>query len=75
MLVLPGSAPRGVPIPRLAELRLSRALSQEMLAKRAGVGRATIARIESGDVARFLTVHKLAAALELEAAELLRRDA
>ena len=74
MLIMPSGTPRGVPIPRLAQLRMRRALSQAMLAERAGVSRPTIARIEAGDSARFATIHKLAEALGVEPVDLINGD-
>jgi transcriptional regulator with XRE-family HTH domain len=41
-----------------------------MLAERSDVDRATIGRLESGALARMDTIHKLATALQVSAAEL-----
>ena len=56
---------------RLKAFRKRRALSQEELAAAAGVGRSTIARIESGaSGAHGRTLRKLAAALRVDVSEL-----
>ena len=61
------------PLPSLRRLREARLLTQQELADRSGVHRVTIASLEaSGGQARFSTVRKLAAALEVEPAELMR---
>jgi transcriptional regulator with XRE-family HTH domain len=58
--------------PRLRELRERAALSQEDLAKKAGVARATIADLEANKrPARPSTRRKLAEALGVEPAELM----
>ena len=58
--------------PRLRELRERAALSQEDLAKKAGVDRATIADLEANKrPARPITRRKLAEALGVEPAELM----
>ncbi len=51
-------------------------LTQEQLAERSGVGITTINRIETGTVKdpHFSTLRKLAAALEVDPAELVRGD-
>ena len=60
---------------RLRELRESRFLTQEELAKAAGITVITVSRIERGVAeARLRTVRKLAAALGVEPAELVVRD-
>ena len=46
-----------------------------MLADRSDVDRATIGRLESGAMARMDTIHKLAIALQVSAAELQARPA
>ncbi len=61
-------------MPLLAKLRRTREgkfLSQEDLAKKAGVSRTTVIRLESGDVsATFQTTRKLAEALGVKPEEL-----
>jgi DNA-binding MurR/RpiR family transcriptional regulator len=47
-------------------------LSQALLAERSGVSRPTINRLEQGQDARYLTIQKLAAALGVEPAALVR---
>ncbi len=63
-----------VGMPRLKNLkavRESKLLSQAMLAARSGVSRPTINRLEQERVeARYVTIHKLAAALGVEPAAL-----
>jgi len=58
---------------KLKTERRRAALTQEELANKAGVGIATIARIETGDITepRVSTLHKLAGALGLEPRDLL----
>jgi transcriptional regulator with XRE-family HTH domain len=59
-------------LPRLRAVRIERALSQAELAKRSGVSRVAITRLERGDVdARFATIRKLAEALGVEPAVLM----
>ncbi len=70
MLVMP--APPSWPLPGLLHWRLKRAYSQHLLAERAGVGRATIARLEHGAPARIGTVRRLAEALGIEPEVLLK---
>lgn len=60
--------PQTIPLRAWRERKL---ITQRELAKRAGVGLATIVRIEHGEAARISTLRKLAAALELSAEELL----
>jgi len=56
---------------RLRQIRQRKALSQQDLAQRAGVGEATISRIEQGRVRpRPSTLRKLAAALGVAPEEL-----
>ena len=58
---------------KLRRERRRAALTQEQLADKAGVGIATIARIEGGDITepRVSTLRKLARALGMEPRELL----
>ena len=49
-------------------------LTQEDLAKKAGVGTVTVARIEGGQGARLSTLRKLAVALEVTPDQLLGED-
>lgn len=59
----------------LVEARLSVGLSQEALAARSGVSRATIAKIESGKIdPQLSTVYRLAAGLEVDLRSLLPAD-
>jgi transcriptional regulator with XRE-family HTH domain len=68
-----GTVRRGTPLPGLRRQRLAHALTQEELAKRAGVGRTTIARIEGGGKpAETRTLRKLAEALGVEPRALLK---
>ncbi len=56
---------------KLKAVRESQFLTQQDLADKSGVSRVTINRLERGNVdARFSTVRKLAAALEVEPAQL-----
>jgi transcriptional regulator with XRE-family HTH domain len=58
---------------QLKRLRTLRALTQADVAKRAGVTTATVARIERNEIEpRMTTLRKLAAALEVDPAELVR---
>ena len=67
---------RGVFIIRLAEIRKSKGLSQDQLSKLSGVGRVTIARIETGKISPNLqTLEKLAAALGVCVCELIMEKA
>jgi transcriptional regulator with XRE-family HTH domain len=60
-------------LPSLRRVRESRLLTQQELADRSGVHRVTIASLETtSDAARFSTVRKLAAALEVDASELMQ---
>lgn len=64
--------PRGVALPRLREVRLRRLLTQEELAARSGVSSATISLLELGNrTAAVATARKLAAALDVDPAELM----
>lgn len=56
---------------RLREWREKRALTQDQLAEKAGVSRATIIRLERGYSAVPPTLRKLADALNVDPAELL----
>ncbi len=61
---------------RLKELRKLRALSQEELAESAGIGRATLSRIERGETgAHGRTLRKLAGALGVGVEELVGKEA
>ena len=58
-------------LPRLKHIReTQRALTQGELAKKAGVARTTIVRIEAGEDATVRTLRKLAQALAVEPREL-----
>jgi predicted RNase H-like HicB family nuclease len=62
------------PLPRLREIRERESLTQEDLAHKSGVGRATIAALETGSRrAQPRTVRRLADALGVETAELYGR--
>jgi transcriptional regulator with XRE-family HTH domain len=62
---------RGTPLPRLRAVRIARLLTQQELARAAGVGFTTINRLERGAApAELRTVRKLAAALGVEPAAL-----
>jgi transcriptional regulator with XRE-family HTH domain len=64
-----------VDVKRLKELRRRRALSQEELAMAAGIGRATISRIERGETgAHGRTLRRLAEALKVDVAELVKTE-
>ena len=58
--------------PGLRAARLRSMLTQTELATRAKVARATVARMEAGKVARFATIRRIAKALRVEPAELLK---
>jgi transcriptional regulator with XRE-family HTH domain len=62
---IPTGEGRSMPVlRRLRQVRERQYLSQEDLAKRSGVSRVSISKLESGRVnARFVTIRKLAAAL------------
>jgi DNA-binding XRE family transcriptional regulator len=74
--MLPGRpvAPRvtTAPLPSLRYWRLQRALLQDELAARAGLTQSTIWRLEAGRPATIRTMRRLAAALDIEAAELMQ---
>ena len=60
---------------RLKELREQQLLTQKMLAERSGLSQVAIARIERNRAEpHFSTIHKLAAALNIEPAKLAGRD-
>ena len=60
---------------RLRDLRKRRLLTQEQLAKRSGVGIATIVRVERNQVEpRGSTIRKLAEALRVEPEELVKTE-
>jgi transcriptional regulator with XRE-family HTH domain len=61
----------GVPVPNLRLWRVHALLTQHQLAERAGVGTATIARLEMGAGANLLTVQRLANALHITTRKLL----
>jgi transcriptional regulator with XRE-family HTH domain len=62
-----------VNVERLKALRQLRALSQQELSERSGVGRATISRIERGETgAHGRTLRRLAEALGVGVEELVR---
>jgi len=64
-----------VDVERLRELRKLRALSQDELAEAAGVGRATISRIERRETgAHGRTLRKLAKVLGVDVSELVKVD-
>ena len=56
---------------RLKAIRERKALSQEELAKKAGINRVTLARIEAGAEPYPATVRKLADALGVDPSELM----
>ena len=67
---------KGVISIRLAEVRKAHGLSQDQLAQLSGVGRVTIARIETGRISPNLqTLEKLAAALGVCVCELISEKA
>ena len=60
---------------RLRQLREERALRQDELAERAGVGKNTVNRLEKNHTEPHMTtIRKLAQALEVDPAELVRGD-
>ncbi len=60
---------------QLKKLRTLRALTQAEVAQRAGVTTATVARIERNEIEpRMTTLRKLAQALEVDPAELVRGE-
>jgi transcriptional regulator with XRE-family HTH domain len=68
--VRPPSAPRAVPVPQLARWRVRTGLTQPELARRSGVARETIARLEHGRAARRDVILRLADALVLAQSQL-----
>jgi transcriptional regulator with XRE-family HTH domain len=58
--------PRGVPLPRLREWRVRRALEQGELAEKARLARYTVIRLESGERAAMSTIRRLARALKVD---------
>ena len=60
-------------MPSLARLRQQAALSQAELAEKAGVGRATISRLEQGGNASYETIERLAKALKKERTDLTKK--
>lgn len=66
---------RGVFLRNLKRLRLMRALTQRQLGERAGISSGTVFRLESlRRTAYSVTVRKLAEALEVSPAELMREN-
>ena len=57
--------PRGLPLPRLRELRLRALLSQAQLGEKAGLTRHTIGRLEAGEPATPTSIRKLSRALKV----------
>lgn len=71
-----GSDPRVEVGVRIRQLREQKGLSQEELGHRAGVDRTYVSSCERGRRnVSLLTLYRIAAALEVEPAELLSRDA
>ena len=68
-----GGKTRGMPVPSLAMLRKKATFSQAELAERAGVGRATISRLERGGNASYETIKRLAEALGTERTRLVQQ--
>jgi transcriptional regulator with XRE-family HTH domain len=65
-----------VNVERLKELRKLRALSQQELARAAGIGRATLSRIERGETgAHGRTLRRLAEVLGVGVEELVKVEA
>ena len=62
---------RGRQLPSLKAWREYRALTQRELASKAGVGSATIARLETGSATYATTIRKLARALKVKPEDLL----
>ncbi len=67
--------PRGRKLPYLAAWREYRLMSGVELARKADVGRSTVARAEGGDeVVSWLNIRKLAKALDMTAEQLLNEE-
>ncbi len=62
----------GMKTPQLRATREAKVLTQEELAKKAGVSRITVSRLENGHDAYPATIRKLATALGVEPAQLVR---
>jgi transcriptional regulator with XRE-family HTH domain len=62
---------RGRQVPSLKVWREYRALTQREIAQRAGVGSATVARLELGEAAYPSTIRKLARGLKVKPEDLL----
>ncbi len=67
------SSPHGVPVPSLSQVRREKGLSQDELARLAGVSANTIVRLERGANARYNTLGKLATALGISRRRLIKR--
>jgi transcriptional regulator with XRE-family HTH domain len=66
---------RSIPLPSLRRLRQSRGLSQRELGRLANVSSGTVFRVEAGRRGAYpVTVQKLALALGVSPAELVRED-
>ena len=63
-----------VKVPRLRALRQQRVLSQEELAKKAGVSPTTVNSVEGGADARYVTIRRLAEALGVPAEDLVKPE-
>jgi transcriptional regulator with XRE-family HTH domain len=61
-------------LPYLRAWRMQQVLSQRELAKRAGVTPGTVIRLERGEKANYLTIHKLAKGLGIAVQQVLRED-
>ncbi len=68
------SVERGVPAPYLRAWRLYYAMTQEELAKAAGVSHATVRSGEHGENIRQSSARKLAAALGISVEQFLHKD-
>jgi DNA-binding XRE family transcriptional regulator len=58
------AAPTAIPLPSLQTWRIRRGLTQQELAEKAGIRRATIVQIEAGGPARVKTIGVLGRALD-----------